>query len=281
VVIYGESGTGKELVAQTIHRLSDRRDQRFVAVNCGAIPENLFESEFFGHRKGAFTGATRDKAGFFDVAHKGTLFLDEVGELSPTMQVKLLRALESREYIPLGDQTPKHADVRIVAATNRNLAEDVRTGGIRQDFFYRINVVAITLPPLRERREDIPLLIDHVLESYKTGTTPVTLPATILAALYRYDWPGNIRELQNVLQRYLTLGRLDFADSVEPVAGDALVEVESEPHGAGLQDALDAVEKRLILNTLEAHQWHRGHTAAALGVTRRSLQRKMHKHGLM
>jgi transcriptional regulator with PAS, ATPase and Fis domain len=171
--------------------------------------------------------------------------------------------------------------VRIVAATNRNLAEDVRNGAIRQDFFYRINVVTITLPPLRERREDIPLLIDHVLESYQTDTTRVTLPAAILAALYKYDWPGNIRELQNVLQRYLTLGRLDLADSVEPVAEGALVKAEIESHDAGLQDTLDAVEKGLILKTLEQHQWHRGHTATALSITRRSLQRKMNKHGLM
>ncbi|MCP4402483.1 MAG: PAS domain S-box protein, partial [bacterium] len=219
VVILGESGTGKELIARTIHQLSDRQEHALVAINCGAIPDNLFESELFGHRKGAFTGADRDKQGFFDAAHKGTLFLDEVGELSPAMQVKLLRALESGEYIPVGENTPRHADVRVIAATNRNLAEQLRQGVIRQDFFYRINVVTMTLPPLRDRREDIPLLVDRFLKHGDGGKQRTTLPGKIVEALYKYDWPGNIRELQNVLQRYLTVGRLDLtgAGAVESV----------------------------------------------------------------
>jgi len=283
VVIYGESGTGKELIAHTIHQLSERRKQTFTPVNCGAIPEDLFESEFFGHRKGAFTGADRDKQGFFDVAHKGTLFLDEVGELSPTMQVKLLRALQSGEYIRLGDHTPRYADVRIIAATNKNLAEQLRKGVIRKDFFYRINVVTITLPPLRDRREDIPLLVDHFLEHDDAGKPRLTLPGNILASLYRYGWPGNIRELQNVLQRYATIGRLEFTDTgiAEPVVRETIPDAEIDQKGLGLQEALETLEKRLVIRTLEQHRWHRGKTAATLGIPRRSLQRKMKKYGLM
>lgn len=283
VVIYGESGTGKELIACTIHQLSARRKHTFAAVNCGAIPENLFESEFFGHRKGAFTGADRDKQGFFATAHRGTLFLDEVSELSLTMQVKLLRALQSGEYISVGESTPRHADVRIIAATNKNLMEQLRKDVIRKDFFYRINVVTITLPPLRDRREDIPLLVDHFLEHEKAGKPRVTLPATMLAALYRYDWPGNVRELQNVLQRYLTIGRLDFMSTgvAEAALSGVLPDVEIGPQGPGLQEAQEALEKQLLLKTLEQHHWHRGKTAESLGIPRRSLQRKMKKHGLM
>ena len=169
-------------------------------MNCGAIPESLFESEFFGHRKGAFTGAERNKEGFFDVAHKGTLFLDEVGELHHTMQVKLLRALDRGEYIPVGDTTAKQANVRIIAATNRNLAELRQKGLIREDFFYRIDVVAITVPPLRDRKGDIPLLIDHFLEHYGAGKKRSDFSGKILESLYRYNWPGNIRELENVIE---------------------------------------------------------------------------------
>jgi PAS domain S-box-containing protein len=283
VVIYGESGTGKELTAHTIHQLSARRTHPFAPVNCGAIPENLFESEFFGHRKGAFTGADRDNQGFFARAHKGTLFLDEVGELSPTMQVKLLRALQSGEYIPVGENAPRNADARIIAATNKDLTEQLRKGGIRKDFFYRINVVTIVLPPLRERREDIPLLIDHFLEHDNAGKAHLTLPGNILSSLFRYDWPGNVRELQNVLQRYLTIGRLDFSNAgiADVTMEEAMPGMEIGSQDQSLQEALDSLEKQLLIKTLEQHHWHRGKTAASLGIPRRSLQRKMNKYGLM
>jgi len=175
VVIYGESGTGKDLVAQMIHKLGKRRNKTFVPVNCGGLPEALVESEFFGHRKGAFTDASRDKPGFFDTAHKGTLFLDEVGELPLTMQVKLLRAIEGKGYTPVGDQAVRYADVRIIAATNRNLEEQVKQGMMREDFFYRINVITINVPPLRDRKEDIPLLIEHILQHYSDNQTPPAL----------------------------------------------------------------------------------------------------------
>ncbi|MCP4406017.1 MAG: response regulator, partial [bacterium] len=216
VMICGESGTGKELVARTIHQRSERRERECVAVNCGAIPENLFENEFFGHRKGAFTGADRNKPGYFDLAHQGTLFLDEVGELSPILQVKLLRAIEQGEYHPVGSHTAKTVDVRIIAATNRNVEEMLHEGAMREDFFFRLNVISIAIPPLRERREDIPLLIEHVWEQCHKDIEFSTLPGHILHQLYHHDWPGNIRELQNVLQRYLTVNRLEFPGSRRP-----------------------------------------------------------------
>jgi len=280
IVIYGESGTGKELVAWTIHKMSQRRDKAFAPVNCGAIPDTLIESEFFGHRKGAFTGAHKDKRGFFDHAHGGTLFLDEVGELSPAMQVKLLRALAGGEYTPLGDHTVKKADVRIIAATNSDLTDMVKQGEMREDFYYRINIIPVTLPPLRERREDIPLLIDHFLKQFG-GNTPPVLPGDIIRILYDYDWPGNVRELQNALQRYLTTKHLDFIapryerNLVSPGAAESTQE-EQDFH-----EAVKTFEKQFIFRALDQNHWHRTKTAAMLGISRRSLFRLMEKYGLI
>jgi transcriptional regulator with PAS, ATPase and Fis domain len=280
VIIYGESGTGKDLVAHTIHEMSDRRKKAIIPVNCGSIQESLFEREFFGHRKGAFTGALRDQPGFFDAAHEGTLFLDEIGELPLSMQVKLLRAIEGGGYTPVGAQSVKHADVRIIAATNRDLKQQVKQGKIRKDFFYRINVIAITVPPLRERREDIPLLIDHFLKRYSHSDSPPELPGRILESLYKRDWSGNIRQLQNVLQRYLTLKQLDVEDDPPEPA-----QREADPPGLQedmeLREALDDFEKRFILNTLKQHRGHRKKTAATLGIPLRTLQRKLKKYHLI
>ena len=209
VIIYGESGTGKELVAKAIHETSDRSRKGFVTVHCGAIPETLMESEFFGYKKGAFTGANMDKRGYLDEADGGTLFLDEVGEIGLNMQVKLLRAISGDGYTPVGSNTIKNTDVRIIAATNRNLRDLVKRGVMREDFFYRIHILPIYLPPLRERKDDLPLLIDYFLQLHDKNHPP--LPGNIVEALLNYDWPGNIRELQNVLHRYMTLKRLDFA----------------------------------------------------------------------
>lgn len=274
VVIYGESGTGKDLIAQTIHQMSDRHKNAFVPVNCGSIQETLFESEFFGYRKGAFTGAHKDKQGFFDAAHQGTLFLDEVGELSLTMQVKLLRAIEGKGYTPVGSHQTRHANVRIIAATNRNLKEHVKQGIMREDFFYRINVIPITAPPLRERREDIPLLVEHFLQQYGDHPTLSELPARVLNALYSRDWPGNIRQLQNVLQRYLTLKHLDF--------DDGLSSMPSEEHlgqaGGGLREALDEFERKFILEVLDQNHGNRGKTAEILQLPPRTLRRKLEKY---
>jgi transcriptional regulator with PAS, ATPase and Fis domain len=274
VVIYGESGTGKDLIAQTIHRLSQRRERAFVPVNCGSIQETLFESEFFGYRKGAFTGALRDKPGLFDAAHQGILFLDEVAELTLAMQVKLLRAIEGGGYTPVGDQNVKHTDVRIIAATNKNIAEQITQGIMRQDFFYRINVITIHVPPLRERKEDIPLLIEHFLKHYAADTT---IPGQVVEVLSQREWPGNIRQLQNVLQRYLTLEHLDFHDDIHET-GEAITLDEAGQAKRGLRDALERFEKQFILKILEQNQGHRGKTAETLQIPPRTLRRKLEKY---
>ena len=271
VVITGESGTGKELVAQTIHHLSKRQEKTFVPVNCGAIPENLFESEFFGHRKGAFTGADRHQPGLFAAAHAGTLFLDEVGELSPALQVKLLRVLQSGEYTPIGNNTAKQVDVRIIAATNKDLREQRRQGVIRDDFFYRIYVIAIHLPPLRDRKEDIPLLVDHFLTQNTEEETPSTIPGYIMEAVLQYDWPGNVRELQNTFQRYLAGEDLEFIDTRQPIE-------TFEEEGLSLRQSLEAYEKSLISRVLEQHHYHTATTAELLDIPLTTLYRKLKKY---
>jgi PAS domain S-box-containing protein len=283
VIIYGESGTGKELTAQTIHQISKRRNMPFVPVNCGAIQETVFESEFFGYRKGAFTGAHRDKRGYFDAANGGTLFLDEIGELTLTMQVKLLRALEGKGYTPVGDYTVKQADVRIIAATNRNLLDMVKTGEMREDFFYRLHVVTIAMPPLRERKEDLPLLVDHLFAQFGSEIRFQNLPQAIVEALFTYQWPGNIRELQNALHQYLTRQHLDFFDIYDhsPVIRSVVVEKELEQEDLKYHEALQQFEKCLILRTLERNHWHRTKTAAMLGIPRKTLFRKIKEFGLL
>jgi DNA-binding NtrC family response regulator len=282
VVITGESGTGKELVAQTIHQLSKRRKKTFVPVNCGAIPDYLFEREFFGHRKGAFTSADRDKPGLFDAAHGGTLFLDEVGELPATMQVKLLRVLQNGEYTPVGDNTLRQVDVRIIAATNKNLEEQREQGLIRDDFFYRLYVIVINLPPLRDRKEDIPLLVDHFLKRYDEGAMRPTIPAHIMEALLQYDWAGNIRELQNVLQRYLAGERLEFIDTrqTEPGKRDRTSDTEFGSEGLSLREIVEAYEKHVIARVLQQNHGHTGKAAAMLNIPLRTLYGKIQKYQL-
>ena len=277
VIIYGESGTGKELVARAIFSMSDPEDTPFVPVNCGAIPEQLLESEFFGHRKGSFTGAHRDKEGFLDRADGGTLFLDEVGELSPGIQVKLLRAVEGGGYTPVGSTVVKHSRIRIIAATNRNLEERVRTGHMREDFYYRIHVIPIRIPPLRERREDIPFLVEHFLQRSGSDRKLSQIPGRVLAALYSYDWPGNVRELQNALHRYLAVGSLDLGGVKGLGAGEPR-EPESHAPGEGLRTPMIRLERRLIVDALNAANWNRTKAASLLGIPRKTLFRKMKKH---
>jgi transcriptional regulator with PAS, ATPase and Fis domain len=248
-------------------------------VNCGAIPEHLLESEFFGHRKGAFTGAGADTHGYLDVADGGSLFLDEVAELSPDMQVKLLRAIEGGGYFPVGDRRPRHSDFRVIAATNRNLRAMVKTGRVREDFFFRIHIIPITLPPLRDRREDIPLLVDHYLRQFTGAANVPRLPGKVLESLYNYDWPGNIRELQNVLRRYLAIKRLDFIDAA-PEAPLAAAAEPLDPEG-GLADVMNRFERGVIEKCLEQHHWHRGKTASALRIDRKTLFTKMRTYGLV
>jgi two-component system, NtrC family, response regulator HydG len=276
VCIFGESGTGKELVARAVHELSSRRHKEFVTVNCGAIPEDLLESEFFGHKKGAFTGAYMDKAGYLDVADGGSLFLDEIGELSLNTQVKLLRAIDGGDYFPVGSNRPKKSDFRTIAATNRNLVDQVRMGLMREDFFYRVNVIPITLPPLRDRKEDIPLLVDHFLRSHAEEGKPARLPGDILEAFFNHTWPGNIRELQNVIHRYLTVDRLDFmsvGDLSHP-GGKRPSEVKQ------LKETVEDLEKGAVLRALEQTRWNKSKAASLLGVSRRSLFRRMQKFGM-
>jgi PAS domain S-box-containing protein len=282
VIIYGESGTGKELVARAIHETSGRKSGSFVPVNCGAIPESLMESEFFGHRKGAFTGAIIDKHGFLDLANGGTLFLDELGELGQTMQVKLLRVIDGGGYTPIGDSQVRMPDVRIVAATNRDVAEQVRNGVVREDFFYRIHVIPIHLPPLRERKEDIPMLVDHFVEKFGQGKNLPPVTPRIVEMLKAHDWPGNVRELQNTVYRYLTLKTLEFAGAVrrppDEMRHGGLPET---PAGAGnLESMVESYEKHLILKALAHERWQRERTADALGIHRKTLFTKMKKHGL-
>jgi len=282
VIILGESGTGKELVARAIHAMSARADKAFVPVNCGAIPEALAESEFFGHRKGAFTGAHIDKTGYLDTADGGTLFLDEVGELGLNIQVKLLRALENGEYTPVGDARPKKSDLRIISATNRDFQGLVGRGLIREDFYYRISVIPIRLPPLRERKEDIPLLVEHFLRMYGKENLVRAIPGKVTEILYNYDWPGNVRELQSVVQRYLAVGNFDFlSPEMRRDSKEDQIELEEAQKVRDLRKARENFEKRMILAALNQNRWHRGKAAAALNIDPKTLYTKMKKTGIL
>lgn len=282
VLLYGESGTGKELVANAIHKLGSRKEKAFIPVNCGGIPETLIESEFFGYKKGAFTGAHIDKSGFLEIADKGTLFLDEIGEINLNMQVKLLRAIEGDGFTPLGSNISVKPDIRIISATNRDLSRMVESGKMRADFFYRINVVPIRIPPLRERKEDIPLLIYHFLKKFCAGKPLPYIPPDILDALEKHDWPGNVRELQNIIHRYVALGRLDVFNPFAGEKGNLSPENESvslwEDGSFNLSDELRNYEKQLISQCLEKNQWRKSRTASILGINRKTLYSKMKRH---
>jgi transcriptional regulator with PAS, ATPase and Fis domain len=268
-------------VAHTIHELSDRNHRAFVPVNCGAIPESLLESEFFGHKKGAFTGAHRDKPGFLAEADGGTLFLDEIGEINPNLQVKLLRAIEGGGYTPIGSSETIVPDLRIIAATNRNLTEEVRQGNLRDDFFYRIHIIPVHLPPLRARPEDIPLLIQHFLQTLSDSETLPVMPEHAIQTMMGRDWPGNVRELQNAVHRFITLNSVESADtaSLAP-AHKARTAIPPLDPTLSLKAAMAHFEKQYLLQMLEAHQWHRARVASLLGIDRRTLFRKMKGHGI-
>lgn len=282
VLIHGESGTGKELVARAIHDASPRKDHPMVVVNCGAIPENLIESEFFGTRKGAYTGAHHDKQGYIEAAENGTLFLDEIGEISPSLQVKLLRALDGGGFSPVGSRRVIQPDVRYIAATNRDLLKMVAEGGIRSDFFYRIHVIPIHLPPLRDRSDDLFLLIDHFLKQFSDVDRLRTLDREEIDILRNHDWPGNVRELQNVLRRYVTFGNLVLGEMGATPGARGKLPLESlalEPQP--LKAALDAFEKKFILNVLNQNRWFKTRAAQIMGVSRKTLFRKMQRHDLL
>ncbi len=282
VIIYGESGTGKELVARAIHDMSKRCKTGIIPVNCGAIPENLLESEFFGHKKGAFTGANINKHGYLDIADGGTLFLDEVGEISPSIQVKLLRAIEGNGYNPLGSNELRNSDIRIIAATKRNPLNLVEKGLMREDFFYRIHILPITLPPLRERKEDIPLLVEHFLKLYGNYDMSSVMTGSILDQLIEHDWPGNVRELENTIQRYLTLNNLHFMPHIlnrnEKNTQPDSNKVTTIHSYSNTSETVE--EKSLILRTLQDNQWNRSRTASLLGISRNTLYRKMKQYNL-
>jgi two-component system response regulator PilR (NtrC family) len=294
VLISGESGTGKEVVARAIHRGGERKDAPFVALNCGAIPENLLESELFGHVKGAFTGAVQNKAGLFEVAQAGTVFLDEIAELGLLLQVKLLRVIQERVFRRVGGTADVRFDARIVAATNRQLADEVREGRFREDLYYRLNVIEIPLPPLRERRDDIPLLAQHFVEKYsrELGKTVEEVDAGALARLQAYAFPGNVRELENVIERAVALCRGPRID-VE-LLPPAVVERRSAPRpgpgpGPGramperagnLDELVSAYERDLLLEALEQAGGVKKRAAARLGISFRSFRYRLEKLGL-
>ena len=283
VFIYGESGTGKELVSLAIHNASSRRNRKCVVVNCGAIPENLIESEFFGYAKGAFTGATTDKKGYLETADGGTLFLDEIGEISLNMQVKLLRAIEGGGFSPIGSQKVIKPDLRIIAASNKNPIDLMKKGKMRSDFFFRIHVIPINLPPLRERGDDIFLLADNFLKSYSKTDSLATMSPENRKILKEYYWPGNVRELQNIMRRYITMRSLEFlrGDNT-PVPDDAqkpvLDEDELPKDSLSLSDAVGKFERKYIIETLKKNRWQKGKTASILDISRKTLFRKMKQY---
>ncbi len=286
VLITGESGTGKTRLARAIHALSPRCEQPFVEVNCGALPDTLLESELFGHAKGAFTGAVRDKAGKFEEADQGTIFLDEISTASPALQVKLLRVIQDRVFERVGETVTRQVDVRLLLATNRDLLDLVREGRFREDLYYRINVVNIELPPLRERQEDIPFLLDHFLTLYTRyhekevqGFSPEALDH-----LLAYHWPGNIREIENAVERAVVLARgpkIEVQDLPPAVRAAERPVVDLRGEILPLKKALEEPEKRIIMEALERNGWNRQKTADMLGVNRSTLFHKMRKYGLL
>jgi two-component system response regulator PilR (NtrC family) len=289
VYITGESGTGKEVAARLIHAGSSRADGPFVAVNCGAIPENLMESEFFGYRKGAFTGADADRQGYLHAAQKGTLFLDEVGDLPLAMQVKLLRVIQEKKFRRLGDTEEETIDLRIISATHRSLAEQVEAGQFRQDLFYRLNVIELKMPSLREIPEDIPLMVSQVVGrlARQGGGEPPTVSEEALLALRRYDFPGNVRELENILERALALcsentireGDLYLTQGAPKERAPAL-DGSVGTRGLPLHDFLDQVEREAITKALEATRYNKTAAAKLLGITFRSLRYRLDRLGI-
>jgi two-component system response regulator AtoC len=281
VLVTGETGTGKELVARAVHRHGSRASRPFVPVNCGALPEGLLESELFGHLRGAFTGAVADKKGLFEEARGGTIFLDEIGEMSPALQVRLLRVLETGEVRPVGATRAMSVDVRVIAATHRDLERAVREGGFRQDLFYRLHVFAVHVPPLRERRADVPLLAAHFLAVFRAkGRGAASLSAGALAALAGHDWPGNVRELENTLERLVAEARggtIDVPD-LPPVFKERPVSPE-EPLFTGLP-SLEEMEKRYLRHVLAEVKGNRSRAAEVLGIDRRTLYRMAERFGI-
>jgi two-component system nitrogen regulation response regulator NtrX len=282
VLITGENGSGKEIVARTLHRWSHRAEQPFIDVNCAAIPEELIESELFGHRKGAFTGAIDERKGKFELADGGTLFLDEVGDMSVRTQAKVLRVLQEQTFQKVGGQQPITVDVRVIAATNKNLQNEIERGAFRDDLYYRLNVIPIDVPPLRSRGNDVVLLAEHFLRRFaaETGTPRKRLSAGAAAKLKGYHWPGNVRELRNVIERLAILLRGDAIDAEDVQLGARGAAPADISADLTLKEARDAFEKQFILARLKDFAGNVSRTADALGVERSNLYRKLHAYGI-
>ena len=285
VLLLGESGTGKELLAKAIHQNSPRSKKPFVTINCGAIPESLIESELFGHRKGSFTGALTDRVGKFEAANEGTVFLDEIGDLSPSLQIRLLRVIQEREIDKIGYPQPVRVNVRIIAATHRNLRTMVEDAQFREDLFYRLSVVTINLPALRERKEDIPLLIDHFLKKHcgRYQIPALSISDEALEALMGHNWPGNVRELENVVEHLVVLGKGDVIkpEHLPPEVRQTKSRVSNislklPEHGISLEE----VEKEILLQALEKHHWNQTSAARFLDISRKTLIYRIEKYGL-
>ena len=286
VLVTGPTGSGKELVARAVHFHSPRKDAAFVAQNCAVLNENLIESQLFGHVKGAFTGATKDRKGLFQVADGGTLFLDEIGEMAADLQAKLLRVLQEGTLMPVGSTTEQRVDVRIVAATNRDLGEMVSQGTFREDLYYRLNVITLELPALNERKDDIPLLTEHFLKraAAKRNAEVKQLSEEVLAVLKQYRWPGNVRELENEIERLLILGRDEEIIGADLISSRILREIDSSVPVAeskgGLREAVENVEREMIVQTLQRLDWNKSTAAKELGISRSSLISKVKQFGL-
>lgn len=281
VLVYGKSGTGKELVAKAIHYNSNRKDKIFLPVNCGAISENLIESELFGHKKGSFTGATEEKAGLFKVADGGTLFLDEIGDLPLNLQVKLLRAIEDKQFLPVGGTKPITSNVRIIAATNQNLFEKTKTGEFREDLYYRLNVIEINLPSLNERKEDIPLLVTHFIEKYcnEMGKKVLGVDNETMKALMSHNWRGGVRELENVIERAVIFAKEDLV-KVEDLAENIRGTGTQQAFPDALKDAIKSFEKDHIQRVIKKYDYNKEEASKALSIGLSSLYRKMEELGI-
>jgi DNA-binding NtrC family response regulator len=285
ILITGETGTGKELIASALHLNSKRRENRFFALHCAAIPEELLESELFGHEKGSFTGALAQKTGYFEAADGGTLFLDEVGEMSQAAQVRLLRVLQEKEFIRVGSTTPIKTDVRLVAATNRDLEKEVKEGRFREDLYYRLNVIQIHLPALRERRDDIPLLLQHFLEKYKTADAASAVTEDCVNRLVRHDWPGNVRELENVIERAVALCQseaidlTDLPNSIQTGGTPFISETGGYSH-LSLQEARESFEQVYIKEVLTKTNGNITHASKMAGIAWQNFHQKLKKYSI-